>query len=251
MKTTRYSVSCPSLDKPIKLAVAADLHNADHTAVVVLLKQEHPDLILIPGDLMDDEHLNDPTASGYRFLQLCAEIAPTFYSIGNHEIACYHKGNPWRHPVPVPLSDEIRERIAGTGVTLLDNDSATWNGIRICGLTSGINKKENRPNTEALERFAREKEPRILLCHHPEYFYPYVEKTGIELTVCGHAHGGHWRLFGRGIYAPGQGLLPKYTSGLLEDRCVISRGLANHTWIPRICNEPELVIVQWGGKKQV
>jgi predicted MPP superfamily phosphohydrolase len=65
----------------------------------------------------------------------------------------------------------------------------------------------------------------------------------MDLIVCGHAHGGQWRLFGRGVYAPGQGLFPKYTSGVLDGVCVISRGLGNHTRVPRIFNPPELVLI--------
>ena len=249
MKITKYALSAPSSVSGLKIAVASDLHNAPHAEVIAALRKERPDVILIPGDLMDDEHLRDPKSSGYRFLRLCQSIAPTFYSLGNHEIGCYHKGNPWRHPVPISLQKRIKDRILATGVTLLDDESVLWNGIRICGLTSGINREKNSPSIAAVRRFAKESAPRILLCHHPEYFYPYIQKTGIELTVCGHAHGGHWRFFGRGVYAPGQGLFPKYTAGVLENRCVISRGLANHTWIPRICNEPELVIIRWGTKK--
>ena len=125
----------------------------------------------------------------------------------------------------------------------MENDSVAHGEIRICGITSGIDGKRNAPDAETLRRFSEEAGYRILLCHHPEYFVPYIEKTGVELTVCGHAHGGQWRLFGRGAYAPGQGIFPKYTSGVLKNRCVISRGLGNHTRIPRIFNHPELVIV--------
>ena len=64
--------------------------------------------------------------------------------------------------------------------------------------------------------------------------------------MSGHAHGGQWRIFGRGVYAPGQGIFPKYTSGVIDGRCVISRGLSNHTHVPRIFNPPELVMVYYG-----
>ena len=244
MHITHYVIpSCNKLPH-LLLALASDLHGCAHAGIVEALKKEKPDLILIPGDLMDDKDLRDPSHSGYDFLSACAAIAPTFYSLGNHELACYHKGNPWRHPTPIGLTDEIRKRIAATGATLLENDSVLWNGIRICGLSSGINGKENAPDPDVLQRFAGADEPRLLLCHHPEYFMPYIKETDVELTVCGHAHGGHWRFFGNGVYAPGQGLFPKYTSGVLEDRCVISRGLANHTRIPRICNPTELVMIE-------
>ena len=61
--------------------------------------------------------------------------------------------------------------------------------------------------------------------------------------VSGHAHGGQWRIFGRGVFAPGQGLFPKYTSGIHDGRLVISRGLKKSGTIPRIFNSPELVII--------
>ncbi len=246
MKQTIYTIPAPMGQKPLTLAIAADLHNRPHHAVIAALQSAHPDVILIPGDLMDDVHLENPDSSGYEFLRACAAMAPTFYSLGNHELACYHKGNPWRHPIPRPLSQAVKQRIAQSGAILLDNEECEWNGLRICGLTSGINGKENKPSAEALARFAAGTGTRVLLCHHPEYFIPFIQKTDIALTVCGHAHGGHWRFFGRGIYSPGQGLFPKYTSGVIENRCIISRGLGNHTIIPRICNPTELVLVRWG-----
>ncbi len=246
MKVTHYHLSSPRADLRLKLAIASDLHNNPCDSAVESLRREIPDLILIPGDLMDDEQLLDLNSEGYRFLRACASIAPTFYSLGNHEVRCYHKGNPWRHPKPVLPSEEICQCIRQTGVTLLINDALEYNGLTVCGLNSGINGKTNRPDEAVLARFSKTPSPRILLCHHPEYFIPYIKQTDIELTVCGHAHGGQWRLFGRGVYSPGQGLFPKYTSGVLEDRCVISRGMGNHTRIPRICNAPELVVVHWG-----
>ena len=245
MRVTRYPIVAASLEKRLRVAVAADIHNCEHGCVVKALQEEKPDLILIPGDLMRDKNLREPDAAGYEFLSACAEIAPTYYSLGNHEMACYHSGNPRRRTKPRPLDDEIRARIAKTGAVLLENDCVhTDDGLCICGLTTGINGRESRPDAKAIERFAAEDGYRILLCHHPEYFEPYIKPTDIELTVCGHAHGGQWRLFGRGIYAPGQGLLPKYTVGVIDGRCVISRGLGTHTVIPRIFNRPELVIVE-------
>lgn len=243
IQTTHYDVTCTKSTPALRLAVASDLHGCATEEILKRLVQEAPDLILIPGDLTDDKGLQDEANVSYAFLRACAGIAPTYYSLGNHEIACYHKGNPWRHPHPIPLTDQIRERIADTGVVLLENASIAHEGLRICGLTSGINGKKNEPDADTLQAFCEAEGYRILLCHHPEYFMPYIKKTDIELTVCGHAHGGQWRLFGRGAYAPGQGIFPKYTAGVLENRCVISRGLGNHTHIPRIFNKPEVVII--------
>ena len=83
-------------------------------------------------------------------------------------------------------------------------------------------------------------EYKILLSHHPEYYTAYLQDRKINLILSGHAHGGQIRLFGHGIFAPGQGLLPKYTSGI-HPNLVISRGLSNTALVPRLFNPPELV----------
>ena len=246
LQTTRYYLQSKKLDRNLRIALASDLHGMHENEVVAILKKESPDLILIPGDLMDDVALADPASSGYAFLRECVKIAPTFYSFGNHEIGCYHKGKPWSKPTPVELADTVYEQIAKTGVTLLDNSCTALGDLRICGLRSGLNGNHNAPDEAALASFAHGEDFCILLCHHPEYFMPHVKDTDIDLTVCGHAHGGQWRIFGRGVFAPGQGIFPKYTSGVLEGRCVISRGIGNHTHYPRIFNSPEVVMIYYG-----
>ena len=62
-----------------------------------------------------------------------------------------------------------------------------------------------------------------------------------SLVLSGHAHGGQVRLFGRGLYAPGQGLLPRYTEGVHFRRLAVSRGLSNTQLVPRLFNPPEIV----------
>ena len=239
-------VSLPLLKElPVqRIAVLSDLHRAKAEGVIALLREEKPDLILIPGDLMGNKRLQDPLSEGYLLLKAAADLAPTFYSLGNHEISRAGSRLRFTRAQSAPLTDEVRARIRACGATLLENESVLHEGMRICGLTSGVHNPQKAPDEAALASFDRAEGTRILLCHHPEYFAPYVAKTGIELTVCGHAHGGHWRFFGRGLYAPGQGLFPKYTDGVHEGRCVISRGLGDHTGIPRVGNPPELVILE-------
>ncbi len=244
LAVSRYTIFCEKLSKPLRIALASDLHDNPWGRVIDALDQEKPDLILIPGDLTDDDHIREGAAETLAFLHRCSNIAPTYYSIGNHEIKCYHRGNPFRHPIPVPVPNAYREAVASCGVTFLDDSIAHRDDLSICGITSGINGKENHPSEAILEAIKEDTgRVKILLCHHPEYYMPYLRALSPDLVVSGHAHGGHWRFFGRGVYSPGQGLFPRYTSGLLDGRCVISRGLGDHTHIPRIANPVELVMV--------
>lgn len=239
--TTYYDIPALPNGKPLTISLVADLHSCAHEKLLECVRSESPDMILLAGDLMEDDELTDEWSSAYAFLRSCSAIAPTYYTFGNHEtVGAGKKNAQYIHGVP----QDIRKRIEKTGVVFLHNESVLVDGIRICGLASGLTKKENRPSEVALSEFAQAKEFRILLCHHPEYYVPYIRPTGIELTVCGHAHGGQWRLFGRGVFAPGQGIFPKYTAGVIDNRCVISRGAGDHTRIPRIANPRELVIIR-------
>ena len=247
MKITHYSIPCKKAGSPFKIALASDLHDNPYQRVLDALKREAPDMILIPGDLTDDEHINDGASDALEFLTACAKLAPTFYSPGNHEVKCYHRGNHFAHPTPVPIPKQYRDAVYATGAVFLENEYIQADGITVCALGSGLNGKINRPDPTALNQFANLSNDglKLLLCHHPEYI-PTVSQLGMDLVVCGHAHGGQWRIFGRGVYAPGQGLFPKYTSGVHQGNCVISRGLGDHTSIPRIFNDNELVMITLG-----
>jgi predicted MPP superfamily phosphohydrolase len=112
---------------------------------------------------------------------------------------------------------------------------------------------------------------RILLCHHPEYRDRYLRKLSaqsdgrgvpsagrndqaenldIDLILSGHAHGGQWRLYNPfkrqwiGVFAPGQGLWPRWTKGVYEGRLVVSAGLSNTVSVPRLFNPTEIVYIE-------
>lgn len=66
------------------------------------------------------------------------------------------------------------------------------------------------------------------------------------MILSGRCHGGQIRIWNHGIFAPGQGLLPKYHHGVYHGHLVVSAGCANTAPIPRWGNEPEVVIVRLG-----
>ncbi|MBE6754081.1 MAG: hypothetical protein E7559_07015, partial [Ruminococcaceae bacterium] len=53
---------------------------------------------------------------------------------------------------------------------------------------------------------------------------------------------------GQGLYAPGQGFFPEYTSGYFltgeNTQMIVSRGLGNSLFPQRLLNRPELVVVE-------
>lgn len=253
MKITHYSIFAPVSKR---IAVLADFHSRNSRkqnspayleSIMLLLNNKSPDMIVCPGDIFnhtDEFDLEDCfNANGYRLLKEVRKIAPVYYSIGNHEHS---------------LSQTNRHKLEDCGIVVLDDDWVKVDEICIGGLTTGylLDREEYStqpsPNTQFISEFAENPLYKILLCHHPEYWQKYICKksgAGIDLTISGHAHGGQWGFFSRGVYAPGQGLFPKYVKGVHNDGTeylAISRGMTNTVPVPRLFNPCEIVILQLG-----
>lgn len=224
-KLTEYTFRSEKIARPLRFAVAPDIHSSPFEDV--LEEFGRCDAVLLPGDLVDRHRRNNENAE--RFLVMVPEIVPVFYSVGNHERKFKNREAYFRL---------VRE----SKVKLLDNESLRFRGVCIGGLSSA----KEKPDTGFLDRFEREGGYRLLLCHHPEDWRDYVHGRDIDLTLSGHAHGGQIQLFRRGLYAPGQGLFPKLTDGLYGGgKMLLSRGMTNGAKprVPRINNPCELIIL--------
>ena len=180
----------------------------------------------------------EENANAYAFLKAAVQIAPTYYALGNHE----------RY-----VNNTDRAAITATGAVLLDN---TYTTAEVVGCTlsiGGLSSRGLTKDTSWLADFCNAEAPgtkpalKVLLCHHPEY-YPQLDEARyrldtIDLILSGHAHGGQMCIFGKPLFAPGQGFFPKLTGGVYNGRLIISRGLSDTAHTPRINNPMELVMI--------
>ena len=237
------SGALPEAFEGFKIAHVSDLHNAvfgrENEKLLSLIRAAEPDIIAITGDLIDSRHTDIDSALS--FVEAAAEIAPVYYVTGNHESRLDF--------------DEIEPRLIAAGARVLRNEAEDigrgGERIRLAGIDD---PSFIRTGGTAEERAAAELEQlgdgggtfTVLLAHRPELVEVYAE-YGAGLVLSGHAHGGQVRLpLLGGLYAPGQGLLPEYDSGLYslgETQMVVSRGLGNSVAPLRVNNRPELVIV--------
>lgn len=232
------------------IAQVSDLHNAEfgggNRELLAILEEAEPDLIAITGDLIDSRR-TDP-APALAFLEGAVELAPVCYVTGNHEFRAYD------------AYQDLKSQMEELGVIVLENESMVLEEVplRVIGLDDPSFGVRSDPSATpeqilqgaltALAPQAGEEDLRtVLLAHRPEYVELYAQH-GADLVLSGHAHGGQVRLPGvGGLYAPGQGFLPEYTSGLYqigETSLVVSRGLGNSLFPLRVNNRPEVVLVE-------
>ena len=146
---TRYTVASPKLRHPLNLAFMADLHDGPFEDALPAL--EGVDAIVIAGDMVDRHH-HRGLHHAMAFARTVPHIAPTFFSIGNHEMLAEED---WQALKPVMLEN---------GVTLLEDSAVRFGGIAIGGLSSvsGTGLPASMKAVRALEAMAKSAAPSML-----------------------------------------------------------------------------------------
>ena len=248
-----YTVAVEGLTNGVRAAVISDLHGRelgkDNVRLIAKTTEQFPDVIFLDGDLIDRNSGEEDVRELERLIQSLCEIAPVFFSLGNHEQA-YMRND-----------DTLLERIEAAGATVVNDSfvdvSIADQTLRIGG-TLGygfyFGRSEEEFTTSAEYVFLKEFEntdfPTICLAHRPDTFIfnGAYDMWDIDVVVSGHTHGGLVRLpFVGGLYAPMQGFFPEYDRGYFQlgdnMQMIISSGLAGHGVLPRVNNLPEIVVV--------
>ena len=242
----RYNIQSPRIASPVRIAMISDLHSCKYgdgqQELLQAIESQQPDIVVLCGDIFDDKRPDDNTEA---FLAGISGKYAVYYVTGNHE---YWAGETVFAQKMEILSRYEITRLAGTSETITVGGTT----LTIAGVddpdTAFIDARHGFPE-ELAEVRPDGQTFTVLLSHRPEHFADYVE-SGFDLALCGHAHGGQWRIPGilNGLYAPDQGLFPKYAGGQYEQDgtvMIVGRGLAREsTSAPRIYNPPELVIVE-------
>lgn len=246
----------------MRIGVVADLHmrrvDPFHYRVYDALRAARPELILIAGDTIDSSTGSVPELTPF-FVHL-SRLATCVAVLGNND--CGTSRTP-----------QLRALYKEAGIALLENETrmiaVRGGALKITGLTdpeafaagvhphNPIKSAERVSIREALQPGAlgikRPETPSILLMHQPQLAKRYAELAP-SLIVAGHAHGGQFRLpLVGGLFAPGQGIFPRLTSGLYRQGSawmVVSRGLGNHTFPIRLGNPMHLPVLRLEPEKR-
>ena len=228
-----------------KIVHISDLQNSYFSGfyeqIYSLIQKENPEYILFTGDLIDRRKYHLDRAE--RFISKLVKIAPVVFVSGNHEAWC-------------GKYDEVAAMLDKYEVKRLEDEQLSWQiddgkiniiGVRDPGFMGSYQMNDDEQNQfQSIITALCNDDYSILLTHRPELLSIYAE-CNVDLVLCGHAHGGQFRLPLIGpLYAPHQGLFPKYTDGVHVDKNsteIINRGLGNGKMQFRTFNNPEVISI--------
>lgn len=252
--TREFTVDLPYISgNTIRAVIISDLHDhyfgKDNKKLVNKIKRTQPDLILMDGDMLNEnsDNANVPCS----LVKQVRDIAPVYYALGNHEIEYTNRNK-----------SDLIEQLEKAGAVILDKEYVDLdiNGVsvRLGGMYDYAFGLDGNDSAMAapedvlsfLQDFQTTDRLKIMLAHRPESFvFGDASKTwDIDLVICGHVHGGQIVLPGiGGLYGSDQQWFPEYVHGLYEKdnlKIFITSGLgSNRQILPRFNNPPEIAVL--------
>lgn len=263
-RVTKYRICSQKLNgikREKKIIFLSDLHNRmygeENERLLKSIRNQHPDLILIGGDMLvrKDGNSYDKTV---HFLAKLPGICPVYCANGNHEQKLKELPDKYEQSY-----EEYKKELTASGIHMLENASETvkldevpvkLSGLEIpLGAYARFGKKELSLK-EITDRIGEHGDDyQILLAHHPGYMKEYLA-YGADLILGGHYHGCVVQLPGiGGVISTNFTLFPKYSGGIYqegEQTAVVSRGLGTHSVPLRLWNWPELIVLELSGNER-
>ena len=236
-----YELHDARIHTDIRIAVVSDLHGAlygeEQSDLVAALEREDPHVVLLLGDIFDQKGIDE---NGKTLVRVLSEKFNCFFVPGNHEYKSGELG-----AIRELMQAENLPILAGENTMLTVEDTR----VQIFGVDDGQGGKKKQLSEIAYAGSERTDDIfSIFAIHVPNGVETYLH-YGFDLMLSGHTHGGQIIIPGvlNGLYAPGQGVFPKYGGGRYDfgkQTMIISRGLSQRPlWLPRLGNPPELCFV--------
>lgn len=171
----------PARYAELHIVVASDMHfgilsRAPFAAKLVReINALKPDLVLFPGDLLDDEKDQFLKQGMDRILKELEAPLGVYASLGNHD----------RHEGPI---QELIDALEASGMKVLYDEKLVVGDF----LTLIGRRDRNDRTRESLTTLMKESDPAkpVILMDHQPYELEAAERHGVDLVVSGHTHRG-------------------------------------------------------------
>ncbi len=238
LKLTKYDLTFDNLPESFdgyRIVQITDFHCKDfgekEENLIKMVKNANPDLILLTGDIVDEDHTIENAQ--YLFDGIC-ELAPVYYVMGNHE---YYDGAPYQ---------EFKDLCSDYGVTILKNETVEIKKDDDKILLTGLEYVNYAYNMKEVIGYADANYFNILIYHDSSRF-DFFKEYDYDLLLCGHLHGGLIRLpFVGGLLSSEYTFFPEYDYGMFQEKnsiMISSSGLGDAR-VPRWNNPRECVLIK-------
>ena len=243
LQITNHTFLSNKITKPFKAALITDIHASDYgpglQELLDAVQKSSPDIVCMVGDIFDSRHDNAET---WTFVSNIVQQYRCYYVTGNHEARLNS------------VSQE-KQKLRELGVIVLDNempcDYLPEFNLEVMGVDDALVGLSAAKQVQFIRLQPSTGVYQLMLAHRPNVAIDNPSLP-VDLILSGHAHGGQVRIpliAPNGLYAPGQGVFPKYTGGYYEvngNQLYVSRGLDTKSVdAPRVLNRPELVILEF------
>lgn len=255
-KVVHYNISTDKIKGGKKIVFLTDLHNnsfgKNNIKLLEAIDKISPDIVLIGGDMITVKSKLG-IENVLPLLKRLSDKYTCIYANGNHE----QRLSENKFGLSYLGYKQILEDM---GIVYLSDSSVDiGENISIHGLD--LEKKYylrrfKKPldNGYIKERLCiKRSHYNILLAHSPLFIKDY-EKSGVDLTLCGHFHGGTIRLpAGIGVMTPQFHFFSRLVVGMKRlgnMKEIIGAGLGTHSINIRLNDMSELVIINLKGRKR-
>ena len=252
LSVSYYEYHNEKIENGFKIVQLSDLHNSrfgkENSRLIKTIEKEEPDLILMTGDMLNG--YEDKTDIVTDLIKQVDQIAPVYYSLGNHELEYMENGGM------------LEQKLEDAGAVVLEKEYIdtviAGQQVRIGGVYGYVIARDWEDGSEQrfMEDFQDTDRLKILMSHIPEglLLWKSMEHWDVDLVFSGHVHGGQMRLpFIGGLFDPEEGFFPTYTKGMYEcgpGTMILSAGLGSSNGVPRINNLPDVVVCTVEGGEQ-
>ncbi|MBQ1371553.1 MAG: metallophosphoesterase [Oscillospiraceae bacterium] len=182
---TEYKLNTKKVIETLRIAILSDSHigvsfdGAGFASHIHTIMQEQPDLILIPGDYVDDDTRREDMLTACRALGEAAPKYGVWFAYGNHDKGYFNS----RDFSAADLAQALEEN----GVHILEDEAVQIGTLCIVGRRDA-SSRSRRTLSELLEDVPDE--CYIIVMDHQPTDYENEAATKADLVVSGHTHGG-------------------------------------------------------------
>ena len=182
---TEYSLSSDKPVEPLRIALLADSHvgttfdGEGFAAYLDEIMQQEPDLILIPGDFVDDDTTREDMLTACRALGQANPRYGVWFAYGNHDRGYFNSRDF--------SAEDLAQTLEENRVHVLEDEIALVGNLCIVGRRDA-SFGQRAELAELLDGIDPEKY--IIVLDHEPTDYENEAATAADLVVSGHTHGG-------------------------------------------------------------